>query len=292
MFCIWRRRTRRPTMKVSPVHGSKLFFDPANRKAHLPSWFSSMPRLESYWSSVSRNRENAARNCSTHIAPDNPALQARIEPLKNSALKPQMGPTRICCRFLPWAGWVMSSRCIVFRNYLSQLCADLWRWRCWCVRQRSTLKYCSVFPRSQRCDVDPRHSRATVEKLKTLKVAVRQYKNILKPITTALGQRLQEPDFELDVCKQQVIYIRIIVGDIDEAWNRTLNLHPQYFLNPNLSAIFLDKFPVTSAEARATLTPGACTVQCLSHFAEHFVQLLLIHSNTGIGNTNFSRLRH
>ncbi|HMV08605.1 MAG TPA: prolyl oligopeptidase family serine peptidase [Cyclobacteriaceae bacterium] len=177
------------------VHGSKLFLDPANRKAYPAIVIFPQCAAESYWSSVKVNREKMPLELDfDYTRPITPALQAAIELLKKTLRTEATDKKRVYVAGLSMGGMGTFESVYRFPKLFAAAVPICGGGDVDAYDKRVIKVPFRVFHGAKDDVVDPRHSRAMVEKLKTLKAAV-QYKEYPEANHNSWDSAFAEPDF-------------------------------------------------------------------------------------------------
>lgn len=177
------------------VHGSKLFLDPANRKAYPAIVIFPQCPEEGYWSSVKIDREKLPLELDfDYSQPITPALQAAIELVKKVTKDEAVDKKRIYIAGLSMGGMGTFEAVYRFPKLFAAAVPICGGGDVDAYDKRVAKVPFRVFHGAKDDVVDPRCSQAMVEKLKTLKVAV-QYKEYPEANHNSWDSAFAEPDF-------------------------------------------------------------------------------------------------
>lgn len=177
------------------THGSKLFTDPANRKAHPAIVIFPQCPAEGYWSSVDVNRNTSPFTLQfDYTNPITPALQAAIELVQKMIVNEGVNKSRVYITGLSMGGMGTFEAVYRFPDLFAAavpICggADVEAYD----KRVAKIPF-RVFHGAKDVVVDVKHSQAIVEKLKTLDAKV-DYIEYPEVNHNSWDNAFAEPDF-------------------------------------------------------------------------------------------------
>lgn len=177
------------------VHGSKLFLDPANRKAYPAIVIFPQCPAEGYWGNVSVDRNTMPLTLVfDYSKPITPALQAAIELLKKITKEESVDAKRIYVAGLSMGGMGTFEAVYRFPELFAAavpICggADVKSYD----KRVKEIPF-RVFHGAKDDVVEPRYSREIVDKLKALNISV-EYKEYPEANHNSWDNAFAEPDF-------------------------------------------------------------------------------------------------